>query len=902
MRQWGVSVGLAALVAAGPAAGQQPMLRVTGADSGRLAAALAPRTVAAIRILGDTPVIDGNLDDTVWAAAPVATDFVEGGPHPGVLPSVRTEFRVLFDDKAIYFGVRALDQHPSTMVAPYPRRDDETRSDWIFVEIDSRYDHRTGFGFGLNPRGVQVDATFDAFINYDYAWDGVWQGAARVDSTGWSAEYRIPFSQLAYAARPGDSLPFGLNVYRLAMRLGESSNWSPRLPIYADLQSHFNTISGLTAPESPERLEIVPYTAVKGSFTPAEGNPLIDPQQGDGFAGADLRLRIGRGFSATAAIHPDFGQVEADPSQINLTTFETYFTEQRPFFVEGASQFAFDLSLPFATRGNSFTNEQPFYSRRIGGAPQGAVPPDAQYSDIATSTTLLGAAKLSGRTTNGWSAGAMAAVTAGSEAQYIDALGGTQSAVVEPATLFDVVRLSRASHDGGSAIGLIGTGVFRPGMDSAMADQRLSRAFTLGVDGRHRFGAGDYEVSGFLAGSRIAGSENAVTGILNGPGHYFQRPDAPYLHGDKPRTAIGGLAAQARIAKIGGSWHWAAIGHLVTPGFEINDVGFQRNADWLLAMGSFGYQRYRPGHFIRRWAAGADQIGAGWDFAGERRAALASGYVNASLRNYWSGSLSLGHEFPALATDVLRGGPALLLPASTSVSGSIASDSRKPFQLTVSGAASSEPGSGSHAWDVAPGVTWRATDRLALALTPEFNHTIYGWQYVATTPTLQGPGVHYVLGRLDQSTASLTARADFAFSSRMTLQLYAQPFLSSGHYTEFKEVVAPRASQPADRIHPFAPDEIRYNAGGNDYAVDTDGDGTADIIFANPDFSQSSFNLNLVWRWEYRPGSAIYLVWTQRREVAGSEGSFNPGEDLRTLFGGPAANVVLLKVSYRIGL
>jgi hypothetical protein len=442
---------------------------------------------------------------------------------------------------------------------------------------------------------VQVDATFDAFINYDYAWDGVWQGAARVDSTGWSAEYRIPFSQLAYAARPGDSLPFGLNVYRLAMRLGESSNWSPRLPIYADLESHFNTISGLTAPESPERLEIVPYTAVKGSFTPAEGNPLIDPQQGDGFAGADLRLRIGRGFSATAAIHPDFGQVEADPSQINLTTFETYFTEQRPFFVEGASQFAFDLSLPFATRGNSFTNEQPFYSRRIGGAPQGAVPPDAQYSDIATSTTLLGAAKLSGRTTNGWSAGAMAAVTAGSEAQYIDALGGTQSAVVEPATLFDVVRLSRASHDGGSAIGLIGTGVFRPGMDSAMADQRLSRAFTLGVDGRHRFGAGDYEVSGFLAGSRIAGSENAVTGILNGPGHYFQRPDAPYLHGDKPRTAIGGLAAQARIAKIGGSWHWAAIGHLVTPGFEINDVGFQRNADWLLAMGSFGYQAISSG-------------------------------------------------------------------------------------------------------------------------------------------------------------------------------------------------------------------------------------------------------------------------------------------------------------------
>ena len=883
--------------------GQESRARLVSNDSARLAIALSPRVAQAVRIRGPAPSIDGDLSDSAWAEAPVQTDFVEQSPRPGLAPRLRTEFQVTYDDEAIYFAVRARDQAPETVVAPYPRRDDETRSDWIFVEIDSRHDRRTGYGFGLNPRGVQVDATFDAFINYDYAWDGVWQGAARIDSTGWCAEYRIPFSQLTYAANPGDSMAFGLNVYRLGIKEGESSTWSPRLPTYADLESHFNTIEGLVAPSKPERLEIVPYAATKGTFTPASGNPLIDPQQGDGYAGADLRLRIGSGFTATATVHPDFGQVEADPSQINLTTFETFFAEQRPFFVEGSSQFAFDLSLPFATRGNSFGNEQPFYSRRIGGAPEGSVPSDAAYSDVPTSTTILGAAKVSGRTSNGWSAGGMAAVTDAAEGEYVTTTDGqTDRRVVEPTTGFGVLRVSRESGDGGRAVGLIATGVTRPGMDSALADQRLSSAFSLGLDGRRRFSGDNYEVSAFAVGSHINGSAAAMTGVLHGPGHFFQRPDAPYLHDDTTRTSISGLAAQARIAKIGGAWHWAAIGHLITPGFEINDLGFQRNADWLMAVGSVSYQKYRPGHFIRRWSAGLDQVGAGWNFAGERRAALVSGFANASLRNYWGVTFGAQHEFPALATDVLRGGPALLMPASWSAVASVTTSYRKPFQLTLWGNLTSEPGSESHSWDLAPTVTWRATDRLNLSLGPEFNHTIYGWQYVASpvASLATGTPTHYVIGRLDQSTVSLIARADFAFSSRMTLQLYMQPFLSAGKYTDLKEVRNPRAERPEDRLYRFPDDQVSYLSATNSYLVDTDGDGTSDISFANPDFNQQAFNLNAVWRWEYRPGSAIYLVWTQRRGVEGADGSFDFNRDWKALFAGQATNVLMLKVSYRL--
>ena len=880
---------------------QRPVSRQADADSIRLAAALAPRSVTATRIRGAAPTIDGALDDPAWATATVATDFVEANPHPGILPRNRTEFRVLFDEHAIYFGIRAFDPRPSTIVAPYPRRDDETRSDWFFVEIDSRHDHRTGFGFGINPRGVQVDATFDAVIDYDYAWDGVWQGAARIDSLGWTAEYRIPFSELAYSAAPGQPMVFGLNVYRAAARGGESSDWSPRLPTYADLESHFNTITGLVAPDHPDRLAIVPYVAAKGSFTPTDGNPLIRPSAGNAYAGADLRLRLPGGFTAAAALHPDFGQVEADPSQVNLTTFESYFPEQRPFFVEGASQFAFDIGLPFSTRGNSFSNEQPFYSRRIGGAPQGDVPPGARYSGIASSTTLLGAAKLAGRTANGWSVGAMTAVTDRSEEPFIDVDGSTHRALVEPTTDFGVLRLSRASRDGGSAMGLLGTAVLRDRMDRALGAVRPADAFAAGVDGRHRFGQGNFEVSGFAVGSWVNGSAASIERIAHGSGHFDQRPDAGYLHDDTTRTELHGGAGELRVAKLGGEWHWSAIGHVITPGFDINDVGFQRNADWLLAVGSIEYQHFRPGHLVRRWAAGADQLGMGWDFGGERRAAVASGYLNFSLSNYWTGSLLMGHEFEAYSTELLRGGPALLLPAQSSLAAALGTDSRRPMHVTLGGAVQSEPASGGRVIDLAPALTWRATDRLALTAGPEYSHVVNGWQYVGQAIPATGPRItHYVLGRLDQHTASLIARADFAFSATMTLQVYAQPLVSAGRYTDYQEVVAPRATRAADRLRPIPAAELRYDPSTAEYHATLDGAGAPDIAFGNPDFNQQALNMNVVWRWEYGPGSTVYVVWTQRRNVAGQDGTLALGRDLGDLFNQPAANVMLVKLSYRI--
>jgi hypothetical protein len=353
-----------------------------------------------------------------------------------------------------------------------------------------------------------------------------------------------------------------------------------------------------------------------------------------------------------------------------------------------------------------------------------------------------------------------------------------------------------------------------------------------------------------------------------------------------------------KVWKVGGVLKWGVSGYLVSPGFELNDLGFQRNADWAIATGWLNYERYRPGRFIRRWAVGSNQIGAGWSFGGERRAALADGYLTFSLRNYWSGSLTMGHELSALSLEELRGGPALLLPSRTAIRATLSTDGRRPFQVFLSETQSFEPGSGSHQIDLAPTVTWRAADRLALSLGPEYGRTVNGWQYVAQPGEVTQPDrLHYLLARLDQSTASLTARLDYAFSPRMTLQLYAQPFMSAGRYSEFKEVQHPQAPRAEERLVRLAASRIDP---AGPYRVDLNGDGITDFVFSSPDFNTKSFNANVVFRWEYRPGSTLYLVWTQRRQGESSDGSFRLGRDVGRLLDAAATNVLLVKASYRL--
>ncbi|MBX6363524.1 MAG: carbohydrate binding family 9 domain-containing protein [Gemmatimonadetes bacterium] len=898
----------AALAAAAPVAAQatppsagcwvaEPAPSSPAARAGRARAALGRRVAQAARVTGDAPVIDGRLDEAAWCAASAITDLVQSGPAPGALADPPTVARILFDEDAVYVGVRLYDPRPDSIVAPYPRRDDETTSDWVFFEVDSRFDRRTGYSFGVNPRGVQVDGSWSDDVTYDPAWNGVWDAAASEDARGWTAELRIPYSQLPMAhGRPGEPLVWGINIYRYVPHRGQSSNWSPRLPSVVGVISHFNELRGLVVPSGRRGLEATPYTALTATSAPdAEGARGVRRELSPA-AGLNARLRTATAELALS-IHPDFGQVEADPSQVNLTTFETFLPEQRPLFVEGADVFRFGSTLAFSSRGTSFEQESPFYSRRIGRAPTGRCAPGTFDCRLPTATTVLGAMRLSGHTASGWTGGVFHAWTGAERATAVDSAGAPRATMLEPLTHYTVARAERASVDGRAALGVMATFTGRVGMKDGVDSALARRALVVGADGRARFGGGRYELTGFALASRVDGAPAMIDALRREPRHGYGRParvGEPPAAGDSSHTSLAGLAAQARVARVAGDLRWGVAGRVVSQGFEANDLGFQRNADWILAAADWTYQRYRPGKLVRRWSVGSRQLGVGWTFAGERRAAVADLTASADLRNYWGASLSLDREFAVRDPEVLRGGPALLLPPRDEWTATVHSDTRRGWQLSVTAAGAREPATRSAEASLTPTLSAFVTDHLQLGLTPMIGSVHAAWQFVARPVDAAGRP-HALLGDLHQTTTSLTARGTYALSAHLTLQLYAEAFLSAGRYDRFGEVVAPLAARAEDRVAWIAPARLRRLPERREVVVDAGS--PAEITFADPAFSERDAHVNLLLRWEFRPGSTIFLVWTQQR-LDQRVAAFDVARDLSRLGHAPSTNALLLKVSY----
>jgi hypothetical protein len=894
-------------------------------DAGRVdSARLRHRSISATRITSDEPRIDGSLADPIWSRAFTdprfrVDDFVESNPQPGVVPALPTVAAFAFDDEAVYVAVRAYDPAPDSIVAPYPRRDFEVRSDWIFVELDTRHDRRTGVSLGVNPRGVQVDGTWDNDVDYDYSWNAVWQAATTIDSLGWTAEFRIPFTQLRAAApeRGARDVVWGMNIYRHTVHRGASSNWSPRLPSFGGrVVSHFNDLRGIELPREQHRFELHPFVlgeskpsarvapvtlAPPGSAgsTKGSGAPAIrDRRTSDVSAGLDATVHLMHGVTLEATVNPDFGQVEADPSQINLTTFETFLQEKRPFFVNGADVIHFDLGVPFTTRDDDFTLEQAFYSRRIGAPPHGAPPASALAANTPLATDVLGALELSGRLANHWTVGAMAAATRDASARYVDAGGNVARMRVEPRSLFGAARLQRDFHDGASAAGLFASGMDRGAMNDDLAFLLPKRALFAGADGRHRIG--NYEVSGFAGTSRVTGDAAAITGVMHGPGHFLQRPGASYAHFDSSATSATGVAARVRFARVdGGNLTWSITGYGISPRFDVSDQGFQRNADWLLALGTVRYQRNEPHdgkHIFRRWAIGSDQLGVGWSWGGERRATVLDFHADGDLWSNWGGSLSVNQELSGLSLEVLRGGAAVKMPARTAFSVGIYSDTRRAAHLQLNTSYAREPGSGSSSLDIAPTITARVVDRLALTGSVEYTRSVNGWQYLGR-PVLDDGSAQIVLARLRASTLSFTARADYAFSPHLTLPLYAQPYFGAGRYDR-----PAHALQRGTRagIEELGARAWRLDDGSLaiDFSDDESRDSSRTALIPDPDFTLRELHGSAVLRWEYRPGSELFLVWTQTRSGSDHIGSLDTGRDMSDLFALHPKNVLLMKISY----
>ena len=856
---------------------------------------LRTRTLRAAPATGEIR-IDGRLDEAAWAAAEPATGFVQNRPTPGAPASERTEARVLYDGGALYVGMRLYDARPDSITAPLGRRDlSGVPSDWAHVLVDSYHDRRTGFRFSVNPRGVKKDVLhFDDWAE-DLNWDGVWEAETRVDSLGWTAEFRIPLGQLRFsAARGGGEQVWGINVSREIARRTEWAWWSPVLPNVPGMVSVAGELHGLQGLSAPRGLEVLPYTVSRMTRAPAQpGNPFYRRNEPAASAGADLKYGLTSSLTLTATLNPDFGQVEADPAVVNLSAFESFFPERRPFFVEGSNIFNFSVG----TSDNA--PEQLFYSRRVGREPQRRVSEQGGWVDAPGATTILGAAKLSGRTRSGWSVGLLDALTQGEEARVLAAGGAERMEPVEPLTNYAVARAIRDFRRGQSAVGGIFTATHRQLGDEDLRFLR-SAAYTGGVDLRHRFGrANGYSVSAFLVGSHVLGSREAISRTQLAPGRYFQRPDADHVEFDSTRTSLSGLAGNFWASKLGGNWRLGAGGHFRTPGVELNDAGFQTEADYAMLFGNTSYVQFKPGRVFRNWSVGVNPS-VSWTWEGERRHGQVNLFGGFELLNSWGGNVWLSRSFQGFAAGELRGGPGIVRPAANRANLSFYSDRRKPVSGSVGFFVSREDESGGLLRTLSPQLTVRPSGRLDLSLQPSFRWNSDAWQYVGTGTGLDT--TRYLFARLDQTTASLTARLSYTFTPDLSLQLYAQPFVSGGDYSEFKMVADPRAEHFSGRFRVFGEGRTRYDAERRRYGVDLGGDEAPDLFFRDPDFGSKQFRSNAVLRWEYRPGSTLFVVWSQGRVGRDADGSFRFGRDMGRLLEVEPTNVLLVKLNYWLNL
>ena len=880
-------------------------LLLAAAPLGAQAPASAERAPAARRALAAAPVegpvrLDGRLDEPAWAAAEPATGFTQAYPNPGAPESERTEVRVLVAADALYVGARMYDAHPDSIAAQLSRRDAAgTYSDRVLLILDSRDDRRTAFHFAVNPRGVKQDSYLYDDTREDGSWDAVWDVATSVDSAGWTAEFRIPFSQLRFPPRVSGERVWGFGVMREIARREERSTWSPWTRNSPGFVSTIGELRGLESVRAPTRLEIVPYTSARLERAPGDGaDPFYHSNDMGGKIGADFQYGLPGGLTLTGTLNPDFGQVEVDPAVVNLTAFETFFPERRPFFVEGIDVFRFgDI-----TAHNYQSFPQYFYSRRIGRQPQGRLTGDIAYVDLPDQSTILGAVKVSGRTASGWSVGVLDAVTAREEARFRTSAGEAGELAVEPLSNYFVGRLRRDLRKGRTVVGGIVTAANRDMSDSVFDPLLRSDAYVAGVDAQHSWKGREWTLSGFLAGSLVRGSENAIAITQFSNARYFARPDADHLEYDPERTSLGGRIGALALSHTG-RWDGSLVYQETSPGFESNDLGFQSTADRRAFSTFLGKRVAKPGKLFRTHAYGGSTTHA-WNFGGDNVNAEYALLANASFHNFWTAGVTLS-LYPGNADDRLtRGGPLSRVPSTWRVNANAGTDRRKPF--SVSGnlvMARDEEDQFSRTASAT--LLLRPSTSLQVSVGPRLVRSRSNSQYVlarADTLATGTFGRRYVFADVEQSTLSFDTRVNWTFTPNLSLELFAQPYASAGDFDNYKEFLTP--GEFAFGVYGRDLGTI-LPAGGGGFTVDPDGAGPAAAFVVGDrsgqrDFTFRSLRGNAVVRWEYRPGSTVFFVWQQLRSAEYLRGDLDFG-DVSGAFGEPARNVFLIKATYWLG-
>lgn len=842
------------------------------------------------RISERPPTIDGEINDPAWGTiAWGGNDFRQWRPDNGEAPTEQTAFKVLYDDKNLYIAYRCHDKNPDKIEQRMSRRDG-FEGDWVEVNIDSYFDKRTAFSFTISVSGVKGDELIsNDGNNWDASWDPIWYAKTNIDDKGWTAEIRIPLSQLRYGNKTEHI--WGIQFHRRNFRHEERSLWSHKPANTQGWVSFFGELHGISGIKPQKQVEIMPYVLGQMETSEVEeGNPFATGTDRAFTAGVDGKIGVTSDFTVDFTINPDFGQVEADPSALRLDGFENFFSEQRPFFIENRNIFDYRVSRTEA--GGPFGSDNLFYSRRIGRSPHYSPSlQDHEYADVPANSSILGAAKFSGKTKDGLSIGILESVTAREMAE-IDSNGERREEEVEPLTNYFVGRLQQDFKGGETVIGGIFTATNRD-IDTETLDFLHTSAYTGGVDFLHRWDERQWYVATTLLASRVNGSTNAIRNTQESQGHLFHRLGADHLQLDTTLTSLSGHGGTAKIGKIGnlsfeGGVTWRS------PGVELNDIGFMRSADYITEFFWAGYRFPKPFSIFRSLRFNVNQW-LSWDYGGLHTYRAYNANAHAEFTNYWGVGFGGTHEDFVISTSDLRGGPPMKYPSGQSYWMYAYTDGRKQLRFNVNFNAFNSPAFQNAFFNL--GIRYQPLRTLNISIFPSYGESTNRLQYVDTKDF--NDETRYISATIDRKQFSASIRLNYTINPNLSIQYYGSPFIVIGNYSDFKYITNSLADKFTERFHTYNEQQIRFDEEADAYLINEDLNASTDYTVDNPDFNFMQFRSNLVARWEYIPGSVLFLVWSQGLTNFG-EPSDQLFPSLRdNLFDNKATNIFLLKFTYR---
>jgi len=836
--------------------------------------------------------IDGKVDEQVWSTTNGFNNFIQRDPDEGAPPSERTNIKLAYDENFLYLAAIMYDSAPDSIMARLTRRDESVDSDDIILCLDPYNDKRSGYYFGLNAAGTQLDGVLYNDSWDDDSWDGVWEGKVNRNGEGWTAEMKIPFSQMRF--NQSDTMIWGINFKRVIARKNEEDYLVFVPKKESGFVSHFANLQGFENVHGSGQMEIVPYITARAEYIQYDdGDPYNDGSTYIPGAGADLKMGIGSNLNLNATINPDFGQVEIDPAVINLSDVETFYDEKRPFFIEGSTIFNFGYGGARNYWGFNWGGADFFYSRRIGRQPQGTLPYDYEFAEYPAGTHILAAGKLTGKLGDSWNVGTIQNITKREYVQYSN--NRIQSeAEVEPLSYYGIFRAQNEFAEGQQGLGFISTLTVRDFQTDWLQDEINKSAFTFGLDGWTFLDESKtWVIAGWTGGSYVAGNQQRMIDLQESSRHYFQRPDASYVNVDSTASSLTGYAGRIYLNKQKGNFFVNSAFGFITPTFDVNDAGFFYRADILNWHAGAGYYWSDPTDVYRYLETGA-AIFQNYDFGGNKtwEGIYQFGYLQ--LLNYYGINWDWAYNPQTLNNNRTRGGPLTINPGGYQVDLSLSTDSRKDWVVSFGGG--TYQGKPSNEWNINADLEIRPLPNISLILSPQFSKVFEYAQYVDTysDPTATNTYEHrYVFAELNQKTLSASLRLNWTFNPKVSLQLYVQPLISAGDYNNYKELAEPRSYD----FMIYGTDGSTFDSETN--TADPDGDGPAQPIeIGNPDFNVRSLRGNAVLRWEYLPGSVIYFVWTQTRSEAEEIGEFQFQESMTKMVQAEPDNIFMIKVTY----